>query len=189
MVRPRSEEKQTALLDAAANVVAAQGLGARTAAIAQCAGVAEGTLFRYFATKDAILNESYLYLKRTLAETMRKQFAMNASLKDQVRSLWDGYMDWGIAHPSYVNALKQLAVSEIITEDTRAKAGQFFPEVHAVSRACIAQSSLAGYPGAFADAVFMALADSTIQFAIQYPKQAEAYKAAGFKVFWKGLTE
>ena len=55
MARPRSEDKQIALLEAATNVVAEQGLGAPTSLIAKRAGVAEGTLFRYFATKDELL--------------------------------------------------------------------------------------------------------------------------------------
>jgi hypothetical protein len=34
----------------------------------------------------------------------------------------------------------------------------------------------------------MALADTTIQFAMRDPRQADAYKAAGFRVLWEGLT-
>lgn len=142
MARPRSKEKQTALLHAAAKVVAVQGLEARTASIAQLAGVAEGTLFRYFATKDALLNELYLHLKQSMAGAMRKGFVKRAPLGDRVRSLWDGYIDWGIAHPSSVKALNQLAVSQSITAATRSRAARIVPEIQEVSRACIAKGRL-----------------------------------------------
>ncbi len=52
MARPKSEDKKQALLEAATAAFAQSGIAASTSAIARSAGVAEGTLFRYFATKD-----------------------------------------------------------------------------------------------------------------------------------------
>jgi len=52
VARPKSEDKKQALLEAAAEAFAQSGITASTALIARNAGVAEGTLFRYFATKD-----------------------------------------------------------------------------------------------------------------------------------------
>lgn len=66
MARPKSEDKKLALLDAAAVAIAQTGIAASTAVIARNAGVAEGTLFRYFATKDDLLNALYLHLKSDL---------------------------------------------------------------------------------------------------------------------------
>ncbi|MDW7541655.1 helix-turn-helix domain-containing protein, partial [Klebsiella pneumoniae] len=57
MARPKSEDKKQALLEAATAAFAQSGIAASTSAIARSAGVAEGTLFRYFATKDELLNE------------------------------------------------------------------------------------------------------------------------------------
>ena len=45
MARPLSEAKRDAILAAAAQLVAAQGVGASTAQIAKAAKVAEGTVF------------------------------------------------------------------------------------------------------------------------------------------------
>ena len=60
MARPKSEDKRIAIIAATIHMIAEQGLGAPTAAIAKVAGVAEGTLFKYFATKDELLNAAYL---------------------------------------------------------------------------------------------------------------------------------
>lgn len=54
MARPKSEDKKQALLEAATVAFAQSGIAASTSAIARSAGVAEGTLFRYFATKDEL---------------------------------------------------------------------------------------------------------------------------------------
>lgn len=189
MARPRDEEKQVALLNAAAQAVSAQGIEARTASIARLAGVAEGTLFRYFATKDVLLNELYLYLKQDLSNAMRRGFVADAPLESRARSLWNGYVDWGIANPTFVKALSQLSVSDSITAETRSRANRIFPEVSQVSKALAGGDALADSPADFVDVVFGALADATMQFAVSQPASAEASKVAGFKVFWGGLTK
>ncbi len=188
MARPRSEDKQTALLDAALSVIAEQGLGAPTSLIAKRAGVAAGSLFRYFPTKDELLNALYLYIKSGLNDSMQTQVPTQASLQDLVRALWEGYINWGIANPAAVKALSQLAVSDKITPATRAQVAELFPEVQEISSATIAQGTLAQFPREFSDAIFLALADATMQFAAADPERAPAYKDAGFQIFWQGLT-
>ena len=70
MARPRSEDKRQAILLAAIRLFAEEGLNAPTARIARTAGVAEGTLFTYFASKDELLNQLYLELKGQLRAAM-----------------------------------------------------------------------------------------------------------------------
>lgn len=189
MARPRSEEKQVALLEAATEVVASFGIGAPTSVIAKKADVSEGTLFRYFPTKDDLLNELYFYLKQDLCEAMLKGFDKSAPIKERARTLWYGYVDWGIANPAAKNALRQLAVSEKITADTHERAAKLFPDMEAVSKICVGKGPMAKRSAAFRDAIFMALADTTMEFAARDPKEAEAYKTAGFKVLWDGVIE
>lgn len=189
MARPRSEDKQIALLEAATEVVAEQGLAAPTSLIAKRAGVAEGTLFRYFPTKDELLNALYLDIKRSLGESMRERINRAATPDELVRSLWDGYIDWGIANPVAVKALNQLAVSDKITGQTRAKVVELFPEMQQISSACAARGSLSSLPRAFSDALLVALADATMLFAARDPERAKDYKAAGFRIFKEGIIQ
>jgi AcrR family transcriptional regulator len=51
MPRQKSDEKRAAILEAATRVIVMQGLSAPTMVIAKEAGVANGSLFTYFATK------------------------------------------------------------------------------------------------------------------------------------------
>src|ERR1700730_17065670 len=84
MARPLSEDKRTAILRAAAEVVARLGVSAPTAKIAKGAGVAEGTLFTYFANKDELLNRLYLELKIDLRDAMITDYPAGKSLIDRV---------------------------------------------------------------------------------------------------------
>ena len=70
MARPLSEDKRTAILEAATELVAMLGVSAPTAKIAKGAGVAEGTLFTYFANKDELLNRLYQELKTDLRDAI-----------------------------------------------------------------------------------------------------------------------
>jgi len=59
VARPRSGDKQKAILDAALRICAERGIGgAPTSAISKAAGIAEGSLFTYFKTKDELLDEA-----------------------------------------------------------------------------------------------------------------------------------
>jgi AcrR family transcriptional regulator len=75
MARPKSEDKRNAILDAATRVFAERGLtAAPTSEISKQAGVAEGTLFTYFKTKDDLMNALYREIKLELADAMMSGF-------------------------------------------------------------------------------------------------------------------
>jgi AcrR family transcriptional regulator len=62
------------LLDAAAALLAEGGLGdATTAKVARRAGVAEGTIYRHFATKDALLEAVFARVWSRLAEDLESR--------------------------------------------------------------------------------------------------------------------
>ena len=75
MARPKSEDKRNAILEAATRLFAERGLtAAPTSEISKHAGVAEGTLFTYFKTKDDLINALYREIKLELADAMMSDF-------------------------------------------------------------------------------------------------------------------
>jgi hypothetical protein len=74
MARPKSEDKCNAILSAATHIFAERGRGAATAAISSAAGLAEGTLFTYFKTKDELVSALYREIKLELADAMMSGF-------------------------------------------------------------------------------------------------------------------
>lgn len=120
MARPKSEDKKQALLEAATVAFAQSGIAASTSAIARSAGVAEGTLFRYFATKDELLNELYLAIKLRLVRTMIAGLDPDEKRpKENARNIWNSYIDWGVRNPMEHKAIRRMALSERITDETR----------------------------------------------------------------------
>jgi AcrR family transcriptional regulator len=185
MARPPSEEKKLALLDAATDVVAALGVSAPTASIAKKAGVAEGTLFRYFSTKEVLFRELFVYLSEDLSGVLARAYEPSAPLKARTWTLWSNFIDWGLAHPARHRAMAQLAVAGV--GDGNA-VGQCKDLRSAVTDACDFSELGAKRSTEFAEAALSAVAQVTIQAAEQEPERAEAYKQVGFGIIWRGIV-
>jgi AcrR family transcriptional regulator len=162
MARPLSEDKRTAILEAATEVVAALGVSAPTAKIAKGAGVAEGTLFTYFANKDELLNRLYLELKMDLRDAMMTGYPAGKNLIDRNRHVWNRFIGWGSAHPLKRRAMRQLAVSDRITEESKNLVGDAFAEFDDMMRECAAGGAMRRQPPSFASAIMSAIADTTM---------------------------
>jgi AcrR family transcriptional regulator len=188
MIRPLSDDKRAAILEAAAEAVAMLGLAAPTAKIAKGAGVAEGTLFVYFANKDELLNRLYLELKTDLRRAMMTGYPTNKSLVDRMRHVWERLIGWGSAHPLKRKAMRQLAVSERITEQSKKLVGDAFGEIDDLMRECAAGGAMRRQPPSFASAIMSAIADTTMEFVAREPEQAKRYTKAGFDAFWSGVA-
>jgi AcrR family transcriptional regulator len=188
MARPKSDDKRNAILAAATQVVAEHGAGAPTATIAKVAGVAEGTLFTYFATKDELLNRLYLELKSELSEAMLPATGKSSNARDRLRLGWQQYVRWGVSSPEKRKVLAQLGVSDRITEQTKAAGMRAFTEINDMLQESIASGALRDRPPAFVGAIMASLAETTMDFMARDPAQAEDYAASGFDAFWNAIA-
>ena len=176
MARPKSEDKKQALLEAATAAFAQSGIAASTSAIARSAGVAEGTLFRYFATKDELLNELYLAIKLRLVRTM-----IAGLDPDEKRPKENARMEH--------KAIRRMALSERITDETRRQVKESFPELNEMCQLSVKEIFLSEAYRAFGDALFLSLAETTIEFASHDPQRAREIIALGFEAMWNALHE
>ncbi|EDN6961377.1 MmcQ/YjbR family DNA-binding protein [Salmonella enterica] len=177
MARPKSEDKKQALLEAATQAIAQSGIAASTAVIARNAGVAEGTLFRYFATKDELINTLYLHLKQDLCQSMIMELDRSITdAKMMTRFIWNSYISWGLNHPARHRAIRQLAVSEKLTKETEQRADDMFPELRDLCHRSVLMVFMSDEYRAFGDGLFLALAETTMDFAARDPARAGEYK-------------
>lgn len=187
MARPLSPEKRSAILEAATRVVAASGTSAATAAIAKSAGVAEGTLFTYFASKDELLNALYLDLKSDLHALMTRSLKPGGELEDRCRRVWDSFIGWGLAYPDKAKAMKQLAVSDRITDETRALASTFSSPMTGMFQECSAMVVQKGLPKSYAGTLMSAMAEITANYIQEEPGKAKRHIRSGFDAFWRAI--
>jgi AcrR family transcriptional regulator len=188
MARPLSEEKRQAILVSAGELVAGLGTGAPTAKIASAAGVSEGTLFTYFATKDDLLNQLFVEIETNLAEVMLATYPPEDGPRERIRRVWDRLIDWGLANPTWRKAIRQLKVSDRISAESRRSCETMFREAREM-----VEQSLAGHvdperASFYIDTVLFGLADIVIEAIAANPKDHKIFRQAGFDLFWKGAA-
>ncbi|MEN3112312.1 TetR/AcrR family transcriptional regulator [Uliginosibacterium paludis] len=189
MARPRSEDKQIALLDAATEVIALQGLGAPTALIAKRAGVAEGTLFRYFPNKDALLNAVYLHQCRNAAESTRCAWDVALPLEERMSAAWSDWIDWGVSHPAAFKAMAQLETSDKLSPEAREEGLKLCGDCQENFGELPFEGMSKAVAREFFNMISMAISQATIDFSLSHPDQTKAAKTVAFKLFCKGLME
>ena len=191
MARPRSEDKRNAILDAATRLFAERGLtAAPTSEISKQAGVAEGTLFTYFKTKDHLINVLYREIKLELADAMMSDFPRKKSFRTRLRHVWDRYLAWGIANPKQRRVLAQLQVSEVLTKESRNAGSAPFVEFQVMIRDAIEQRVFGNdLPVELISKSLAALVEATIDLTVSNPSKADKYRDSGFQVFWAGITK
>ncbi len=188
--QPKNKKQQ--LLDAALALFVNQGIYATsTASIAKTAGVATGTLFHHFPSKDALVLELYKNIKQEFALQIAP-FELDATqLEQQARVIWQQAVDWALA-----NADQQqfcLLVMQYQPLSTETKAQIFADEFGFLKEMMIfgqQHQLIANYPIELilesAHGQFL----TSSQFFINNTELAQdiKYREAAFNIFWKSFT-
>ncbi|WP_454721994.1 MULTISPECIES: TetR/AcrR family transcriptional regulator [Cupriavidus] len=189
MARQKSGDKRAAILKAAITEFASRGVWTTpTSAVSRAAGIADGTLFTYFPTKEVLANELYLEIKHELARAMFDGYPGTADERTQFRHVWDHYVAWGVAHRDSLKVMEQLRVSEQITAESRAAGMAPYAELERLARRAIRKKLIRNHPLPFIGAMFGALADTTMGFVAEAGPKRNSYGAMGFETFWNGIA-
>jgi AcrR family transcriptional regulator len=191
VARPKSEDKRNAILDAATRLFAERGLAAApTSEISKWAGIADGTLFTYFRTKDDLINSLYREIKLELADAMMSDFPRKKNVRTRLRHVWDRYVKWGITNPKQRKVLAQLQISEVLTKESRDAGSAPFVEFQTMIRDAIEQRVFRNdVPVELISKSLAALVEATIDLTVSNPSKAKTYRDSGFQMFWAGVTK
>jgi len=191
VARPKSEDKRNAILEAATRLFAKRGLtAAPTSEISKQAGVAEGTLFTYFKTKDDLINALYKEIKLELADAMMSDFPRKQNVRTRLRHVWDRYVNWGIANPNQRKVLAQLTVSEVLTKESRDAGSAPFVEFQIMIRDAIEHRVFRNdVPVELISKSLAAMVEATIDLTVSNRSKTKQYREGGFQMFWAGITK
>src|SRR6478672_13023467 len=123
-----------------------------------------------------------------LRDAVMTAYPARKSLITRSRHVWDRYIAWGSAHPLKRRAMRQLAVSDRITEECKKLVGEAFGQVNNMMRECAAGGAMRHQPPSFVSAILSAIADPTMDFIAREPAQAKRYTKGGFDAFWKAVA-
>ena len=189
---PSSADKRTRLLEAALCLFTELGFQqTSTAAIARAAGVAAGTLFLYFPSKEALLNTLYVEMQHEQAAHAQAGLApTDAGIEALFRRVWQQAGAWMLAHPTPFRFLQMFKYMPTITAASVQQTDAAYAPVVALTEAARA----AGYfPGCSTDlllSLFNGQLVGTVQYLLRTPTEADAPAVLGrtFESFWRGLV-
>jgi AcrR family transcriptional regulator len=185
--RPRNVDKRKAILDAALSICAERGIGdAPTSAISRAAGVAEGSLFTYFKTKDELLSELYHELRLEFSRHL-PDFPHGATAKTRLRYIWDRFLDLGAEHPEQLRVLAQLRGSGKLIRGNEEPSFALVEVVKAVGESAEG-TELKAAPRDYLVLMIRAQMEVTVEFLNAHPESAAACREWGFKMIWKQLS-
>ena len=101
-----------------------------TSQISKESGVATGTLFHHFKTKEDLINAAYLFVKK-LAMDWYSPPDSKLSIKEQIRLTWRAGIEFGFKHRDEMEFLNKFSNSAYITKLSREE-GQSIMEPLAV---------------------------------------------------------
>lgn len=107
--------KREAIINAALKLFVENGFhGTATGKIAQEAGVANGTLFQYFKTKDELVIGLYMQFKEEMFEFVSKHIANKKDIKESIKSNISSSLFWALDNPTKFHFIQQFHTSPYI---------------------------------------------------------------------------
>ncbi|MEL3928473.1 TetR/AcrR family transcriptional regulator [Aeromonas enteropelogenes] len=184
-------DKRRQILDAALTLCAEDGLqGAATARIAKAAGVANGTLFHHFPSKEALILQLYQDVKQRMGAAICEADPA-LSLREQTRHYWQLAMAWMLAHPNELKFVLGFFHSPMLARETRSKvlndALRFLPALLAQGQA---SGELMQAPAPLMLEVCQGQFLACASLFVDQPElgQDAHWQASAFALFWSAIS-
>ncbi|MEJ0034908.1 MAG: TetR/AcrR family transcriptional regulator [Gammaproteobacteria bacterium] len=193
MKQTSEQTKRDQLLRAALELFAANGLNVPTAKVAAAAGVANGTLFNYFPTKQDLIDALYLDIKREFTGLLQDS-AVHPGEDFRAASLaiWKSFVAWALANPLKHQVMNLLlngqALSEKARNESEGMAQPFKKHLEAaIKRSEFAKEltveDLMEVKGALATTCIASAMERKLK-----GKPLEKHIALVFEVYWRGVV-
>jgi AcrR family transcriptional regulator len=191
MVRMLSSEKRERLLSAALKLFASKGVqSTSTAEIAREAGIAAGTLFLYFPTKQDLINELVLSISKQQAGVINSLLDLSLSARDTFFTIWNGSIHWLLENMDAYQYSQQIRDSGLISAEIAMESGKFFGFYYNAIQKGLDEGRIKPYPvdliGSFLYQDIVAVMSVTrLQ---SDPARLEESIQQGFELFWDGIS-
>ena len=169
------------------DIFAERGIAhAPTSAISAAAGVAEGTLFTYFRSKDELLNELYRELRKEFDRELQ-DYPFQADAKTRLRYVWDRYLSLAMRYPKRLQVLQQLRASGRLLKDAEPP-NMAITEVLRSTKEAAEIGGLQNASAEFLVLQFRAQVEATAEFIGAHRDLESESREVGFHLVWRGLS-
>ena len=92
--------------------------GTPTSLIAKESGIATGTLFNYFKTKDILINEIFFKIKLERNTYIKEKIRKDVVSKEKLRDIWTYFIIWSVENQNKDFFLEAFKQSDFIDKET-----------------------------------------------------------------------
>lgn len=109
--------KKEKILETAMRLFVEKGIqGTPTSLIAKESGVATGTLFHHFKSKEDLVHELYHLIFDSILDFQKKFLDEDMDTLSRLRQIWRLDIEWSVAHAEYVHFLERYSFFYYATE-------------------------------------------------------------------------
>ncbi|AKB17151.1 MULTISPECIES: TetR/AcrR family transcriptional regulator [unclassified Methanosarcina] len=186
------KDKRTAIMDAALKLFTERGFhGTSTAQISKDAGVATGTLFNYFPTKEDLINSLYFEVKGQLSQSMGKEIEAQNTFQDKLRTIWSNLVKWGVNNQEEFLFVGQFCSSPYITKFTREEVMKEYVFLHKLVDEGIKTGAIRDFSAELTIAMFYQSSRAVVNLILDSDPLLDENKVLedGFQIIWRGLAK
>jgi len=185
-----STEKREKILQTAMSLFVEKGIqGTATSLIAKEAGVATGTLFHHFKTKEDLVHALYNSIFDSILEYQEKYFDPKTSVYERLRQIWKLDIEWGTSHVEYSHFMERYSFFYYASELAIIEAYERFNSCMSTFQDAIDQQIMniddINY---VSDHYVWNIRMNTIYF-INHPEQCTSENIEKtFEIYWNGIS-
>ena len=130
-------DKRTAILDATLRLISTNGFhGTAMSKVAKEAGVSAGIIYHYFDSKDELMDELYIEVKRNFGTSLADSFESDQPLRTQIHQMLATMIRYYIRRPLESAFLEQYSRSPYHRPEIELETAQYYvPLVETFQRA------------------------------------------------------
>ncbi len=112
------KDKEKALFEATLDLINNSGFHASSMSkIAKSAGIASGTIYIYFESKQDLVNKLYLHIKEEMATNAFKDFDESQSVEEGFRTIWYNIANYKTTHIKEAMFLSLCDITPMVDQD------------------------------------------------------------------------
>ena len=186
-----AHEKREAILATALVLFCERGFhGTPTSLISREAGVATGTLFFYFPTKEVLIDTLYRQIKCEAGAALKAGVDHEPAIKQKLCRVWENAITWATENPDKFRFMEQFAHSPFVSPPAHDEGMSHFLFLQDLVRDGIRERLIRDYdPGLLCSILASSLSVlAPLIMATPDPEQRALLTRQGLAFLWNGLA-
>ncbi|MES2778460.1 MAG: TetR/AcrR family transcriptional regulator [Bacteroidota bacterium] len=160
-----------------------------TATISKAAGVATGTLFLYFKSKDDLINIIYKEAKMEMMTSLQDNFPKEQNTQVIVKHIWTKAIEWAMGNRKTFQFIHMCKTSPMITDETKQELAHLTHFGDQLLKRAFTKKELIIMDTEMFYMLLDGMWTSTIDYLMANPgKNTKKTVTQTFDIFWKGVS-